>query len=209
MKKPLDTIKYILIVLTMILIIIFQNKIYNVFLIISIFCFLLGIIHIIEKKNTWILLEIMSITSIVSILLYKTDVLDFADTLTFYICLLLSTTLLAAEILAFIQISKIKKIYLDKVKAKVIDYEKVENTKINYVYPVYSYLIDDKEYVVISPQVYKKKIPKIDSEITILLNPKDPEDVYFEPPKLKRIFYLTSGIIAIILCIIVIIYLFR
>ena len=209
MKKVLDIIKYILIVLTMILIIIFQNKLYNVFLIISIFCFILGIIHIIEKKNTWILLEIISTSSIVSIILYKTDILNFADTLTFYICLITSTTLIAAVILSFYQTKQVRKIYTKEITATVIDYQKVENTKINYVQPIYSYTINKKEYCVICPAIYKKNIPKIDSERIILLNPKDNEDVYFEPPKLKKIFIITSGIVTSIICIIVIISLFK
>ena len=209
MKKILDIIQYALIVLTMLLIIIFQNKIFNVFIIVSSFCFLLGIIHIIEKKNTWILLEIISITSLISIILYKKNILSFGDTVTFYVCMILSTTLIAAVILAIIQISKLNKIYSQKVIAKVIDYDKVENTKINYVYPIYSYFIGKKEYCVISPQVYKKNIPKIDSELTIYVNPDDVEDVHFRPSNVKTIFYLIAGIITAIACIMVIIYLFK
>ena len=209
MKKILDIIKYILIVVTMLLIIIFQNKIYNVFLIISVFCFLLGIIHIIEKKRTWILLELLSLTSLISIILYKKNILDFGDTVTFYICLLLSTTLFSAIILVIIERYKNKKIYTMEVTAKVVDYEKVENTKIPYAYPIYSYFVDNKEYGVVSPKVYKKKFPEIDSEITLLLNPKDHEDVLFKPSNIKAFIYLISAIFSIIACIIVMIYLFK
>jgi hypothetical protein len=209
MKKILDIIKYILIVVTMILIIVFQNKIYNVFLVISVFCFILGIIHIIEKKRTWILLELLSLTSLISIILYKKDILDFGDTITFYMCLLLSTTLLSAIIVLFIDKTKNNKKYTMEVTAKVIDYEKVENTKIQYVYPIYSYFVDKKEYCVISPILYKKKFPEIDSELTIYVNPKDPGDIFFKPSNVRITLYLISAIFSIIACIVIIINLLK
>lgn len=208
MKKILSTIKYTLIVTTMILLIVFQKNLTYAFYIVSVFCSIMGILLLIEKNRLGLLLEIFSIDSFISVIVYKKGILSFASSITLFISAFLAMALLVSVIYVFITNNIINKIYTRKEKAKVIDYEKYPNSKKKYLMPIYQYRIKNKEYIVKYPSYLKNKIPKIDSECTLLVNPKDVEDVYFPVTKTKKITIILSGVFVIIICLIVIISLF-
>ena len=208
MEKILSNIKYVLVVILMILLLVFKDNIYNCFYVITIFCILLGIIYFIEKKEQWILMELFGVDSIMSVIFYKKDVLDFASTITFFISIFLLFSMLFATIKIILSLKNVKKDYQKVVEAEVAEYIENPNSKKKYYKVLYKYKIKKEEYYVESPILLKNNLPEIGSKKTLYLNEKDILDVYFPPPKLKAVLLIGSGVVSIIICLIVVIKLF-
>lgn len=207
MKKEtiLDTLSFIVGLVTILLVVFFKDKMNYLLFSLAIGGSLFGIILIMKKSNYGYLITSLGISLLGSVLLYRFNILDRPDAVTFMI---------TGSVFSLMVISMIFSVINDKVNKKecslliygeVVDLVKNSNTKDEYFQPIYEYVVDDKPYQVAYPKFLNKKIPDIGSKHKIYVNPKKHEDVYFEKEPIDKLYdYGISLLLAIVSLIIII-----
>ena len=207
MKKEtiLDTLSFIVGLVTILLVVFFKDKMNYLLFSLAIGGSLFGIILIMKKSNYGYLITSLGISLLGSVLLYRFNILDRPDAVTFMI---------TGSVFSLMVISMIFSVINDKVNKKecslliygeVVDLVKNSNTKDEYFQPIYEYVVDDKPYQVAHPKFLNKNIPDIGSKHKIYVNPKKHEDVYFEKEPIDKLYdYGISLLLAIVSLIIII-----
>lgn len=207
-QKIIDTMIYIIAIITVILILIFQTNKSMVLLIASIGGILLGLCFTIQNKKHGILIISLCISLLLSTILYKNKTLTLHNSLTFFISLSIASMLLITFIVEFINRKIISKIYTIKQQATVIDLKKYPNSKKEYYQPIYEYEIDNNIYHVEYPDYKQKFIPNIGDKKDIYIDPNNYEEIYFKPEIKDDLFKFFIGLILIIACLIILVGLF-
>lgn len=210
MKKTsiIDTCIYIVAVVMVILIAIFQNQLGVVFIVLSSGAFILGILALIKKQKYGFLACGCGIGGLLTYLVYNLKLLDFAESVTFMICISIVIVLFLTFIFSILNRRKVLREYNIEVEAEVIDLIRNVNTKKEYYKPVYKYEIKDMVYEVEAVGYINKFIPSIGDKKKILIKENDYGEVYFLPSKMQDIKDFCSILFLSLASILIIIYLF-
>lgn len=207
--KFLDTLAFIVGLVTAILAVIFKNNMSSVLFCVGIGGSSCGLLLILKKSNYGYLILSICLSILVTMILYTNKILDKADSITFMITG--SVFLLMAISMLFSILGEIanKKRYSLVVWGKVVDLKKNPNTTKEYYQPIYEYVIDDKTLEVAYPRFVNRFIPNVGDKHKIYINPLDKEDVYFEKEMLDKLYDYGVGLFLAIASLFIMISLFR
>ncbi len=185
--KILEWINFFVGVVFVLLIYVFRNNLFNVVAVASIGALVYGAISIIRNERYGYPLTSFGISIGVALILYHYDVLSRGEAFTFALMIGISLLMLITIIFTFINKKAMLSKYSMAVKAEVIDLLKNPNTNREFYQPIYQYTIDDEVYTVGALSYINKNIPSIGEKITLYVDPKDHEGVYFEKDKTTAI----------------------
>lgn len=205
--KIIDYLLYGVIIITVLVILIFQKSLANVFLGISICSIFLGVLLSLKGEKYGAGVSGFGIAGISSILLYRNCILDYSDSTTFMMASTLGLYSLLSIIFDIINVNVLNKKYSMMVVGKVIDLE-VSQSNNKFFKPVYGFEIDKDKYEVDYPMYISKGIPGIGDDMPIFVNPDNYEDVYFKRSLLMAIRVYAVSILLLIACIGIVISLF-
>jgi len=207
-NKVIDTIRFIVGVLTIILVFIFKDSLSIVGLIAGVGVSLYGVCSFLLGDKLGCVLLSLGLSLISSLGLYKLDVLPEFEAITFFICLSMILIVILAFIFEYINDKEMKKIHSLEVEAEVIDLLKNPNTNKEFYQPLYQYEINDVVMEVGMPGFLEKNLPKLGDKLKIYVNPEDNLDVYFEKNKSEKLYMFSIGLFFLIASIVIIITLF-
>lgn len=207
-EKILDSLSFVIVILTLIIMLIFKDNIIMVGIIAGVGSFLYGICNILKRNSMGCIFFSIGLSLVVTLLLYK-NVLDKGDSVTFMICL--STFLITVFTLIFMYFNDkaIFKQYDIEVEGKVVDLIKNPNTKQEYYQVVYEYELKGKVYSVATPGYIDKNIPSIGDKTKIYVDSKDIENVYFDKTKKQKVYNILLCVFLMIVSLVILINLFR
>lgn len=208
-KKILDNLSFGVVVISLLLIVVFKDKVQTMLFIASGGFILYGILAFLDGNRYGVVSLGCGISLFGTMLLYINEVLDKVDSITFIVCMSMSMIIVISYVFMFINEKAIFKKYSLIVEAEVVDLEKNPNTKKEYYSPVYAYSLKNKDYLVNLPYYINRNIPKIGDKIKLYVDPDDNLDVYFDKNLFNKIRYWGSGIVLIVVCIGIIVSLFR
>lgn len=207
-KKILETLKFVIGIITLILVVIFQNNIVTVGYIGGIGVALYGICAFLYGDKIGYVLTSLGVSLVSSLSIYKFDILPKFESITFFMCLSMALIVILAFVFEYLSEKEYKKTHSLEIYAEVIDLIKNPNTKKEYYQPLFAYVVDGEELVVGLPGYIDKGIPSLGEKQRIYVNPKDATDVYFEKRKSDKLYMLAVGLFLLIASIIIIITLF-
>lgn len=208
-KNPvLDTLIYIVALIMVILVVIFQNKLSMVFVVLAVGALILGILTFLKKEKSGFLACGIGIGGVITYFIYNAHLLDFAKAVTFMICISIFIILIFTFIFSILNRKKVMKEYNTQIEAEVIDLERNLNTKKEYYKPIYRYLFKGMFYEVENKVYLNKHVPNIGDKKRILINNEKPSEVYFLPSKLQDIKDLCTILFLLIASLLIIVYLF-
>ncbi len=185
--KILDSLAFIIGVLTVILVALLSKNIIMMGIVGGIGAFSFGLINILRKNNYGYILASCGLGCTISLLLYKYHILDRADAIMFMVCSSTFLLMFISFIFDFINNKELAKIYNMEIKGVVVDLVKNHNTKKDYYQVVYEYEIDNKIYKVERPGFINKNIPNIGDDGKIYVDSHDYTNVYFKKSKKERL----------------------
>lgn len=207
-NKILDTIKFIIGVVTIILVLVFQTNMMLAAFIGSIGLSLYGILSCILGNKYGYLFTSLGISLCVALGIYKIGLLPKFESITFFMCMSLSLFIVIAFVFEIINEKQMLLVHDMEVEGFVVDLVLNPNTKKEYYQPIYQYEVDGETYVVGTPGYIEKDIPRIGDLIKLHVNSKDVTDVYFSKTLKEKIHMASLGIFLIVVSIIIIITLF-
>jgi hypothetical protein len=207
-NKMLDTIRFIIGVVTLILVFIFKKSLSDVGLIAGVGVTLYGICSLLMKEKLGYIFSGIGCSLFISILIFKLGILPQFESMTLFMCLSLSLIIVISMIFDKVADTDFKKTHSLTVEATVIDLVKNPNTNKEFYQPIYEYEVDGVVMNVGAPGYYEKRIPKLGDKLIIYVNPEDALDVYFEERKSDKLYHLAVGLFLLIASIIIIITLF-
>ena len=189
MKKDniLDTLSFIIGLVTIILVVVFRNSYTTVFIIASIGSLLYGVLSIINKNNYGYLFTSLGLSLLITMILYMNNVLDRFDSVTFMITGSVFSLMIITLVFDFIKRKNELKKYSLIVEGTVVDLIKNPNTTKEYFQPVYEYILDNEVFQVSLPRYINKFIPNVGDKLKIYVNPDNMEEVYFDKSKKEKI----------------------
>lgn len=207
-EKILDSLSFIFGAITIVVAVILKDNIVLAGIVAGIGAFLYGLCKALNKNTYGYIFISVGIGLSLSLFLYKLDVFDRPDALTFMICSSTFLLMLVTFIFDYLNRRSIFRQYSLKISAEVIDLEKNPNTKKDYFQVICGYEVDEKYYTVGSPGYINKFIPKIGDKINIYVDPDEPVNVYFDKDIKEKIYDTLLGLFLMIASIIIIITLF-
>ncbi len=207
-NKIIETLKFIVIIVTLLLIVVFQNSLSTAAIIGGVGVTLYGICVFLLKDKLGYVFTGLGISLISSMAIYKLDILPKFESITFFICLSMSLIVILSFIFEYITAKEYKRVHSLEIEAEVIDLIKNPNTKKEFYQPLFAYNVDGEELVVGLPGYIDKGIPKLGDKQKIYVNPNDSLDVYFEKRKNDKLYMLAVGLFFLIASVIIIITLF-
>lgn len=207
-KKILENASFVVGLLTVIGIFIFKDSLMKAAIVGGIGVIIYGFVSCLNSNRLGILFMSIGSSLVCAVSLYKYDVLDKFDAITFFFCMSMALMVVIAILFEIFNVRAMLKSHSLKVDAKVVDLLKNPNTKKEYYQPVYEYIIGKDVYTVGLPGYLEKNLPKLGDTIKLNVNPDDKEDVYFEKRKSDNIHMLLVGLFFLIASIIIIISLF-
>lgn len=207
-KKIFETLKFLIGIITLLLIVIFQNNIVTVGYIAGIGFSLYGVCAFLYGDKVGYLFTSLGISLVSSLLIYKFDVLPKFESITFFFCLSMCLIAILSLIFEYFREKEYKKVHSLEVDAEVIDLIKNPNTKKEFYQPLFAYNVNGEELVVGLPGYIDKGIPNLGEKQKICVNPNDVTDVYFEKRKSEKLYMLAVSLFFIIASVIIIVTLF-
>ena len=207
-NKIVDTIRFIVGAVTVILVFIFKDSLSTAGLIGSVGLLIYGVTSLLMKDRLGYVYSGLGISLFSSILIYKFKLLPQFESITFFMCLSLSLIIVISLMFDEVTDREFKKKHSLKVEATVIDLVKNPNTNREFYQPIYEYEVNDVVMEVGAPGYYEKRIPKLGDKLIIFVNPEDPLDVYFEKAKRDKIYSIAVGTFLLVASIAIIISLF-
>ncbi len=207
-NKILDTLKFIIGVVTLILVFVFKDSLSVSGLIGGIGVSLYGLCSFLLGDKVGYILTGLGISLVSSLSIFKVGVLPEFEAVTFFICLSMILIVILAFIFEYVSDKDMKKKHSLEVEAEVIDLIKNPNTTKEFYQPLYQYVVDDVVMEVGAPGYLEKGLPKLGDKLKIYVNPKDALDVYFEKRKSDKLYMLAMGLFFLVASIIIIITLF-
>lgn len=207
-KKILDSVSYMIIVVTLLLIVVFQNNGQVMLFIGAGGILLYGLVSCLQLNKYGTLFLGCGGSLLITMILYTTGYFDKLDSITFMITLSMMLISVISLIFMYFDDKNILKKYTLIVEGEVIDLEKNPNTKKDYYRPVYIYNVDDMGYEVVPPYYFSKNIPKIGDTLKIYVNPQEHGEVYFPKDLLTKIKLWGAGIGMFIISFVILITLF-
>ena len=211
MKKGriIDAIIFILLTLYAISIIFLQKELKILFFVTGLVLIIVGFLYALNKKKISVLLMGIGASIVITSILYRNGVIDFADSVLFFLNISFVVIIFLTIIVMTINKIIIRKTYEVKQQAFVIDLIKSKETKKEYYMPVYKYTYKTKDYYVEALCYINKKIPNIGDSIDILVSKKDPKNIYILPKK-KQVIIDYLGLTGLLIVgILILISLFR
>lgn len=206
--KLVDTISFIVVVLTLVLAVVFKSSMNIVAIIVGAGSFLYGIMAVIKKENYGFLLTALGLSLVISALVYRFNLLDLAYSIMFMFALCFGLFMIIILFYDIFSKKFILKKYDVKIEAEVSDLIRNPNFKKEYYTVVYSYTYNNNVYTVNHPALVSKNIPSLKDKMNLLISSSDPLDVYFEKPKNRVIKDTIIELFFIIACTAIIISLF-
>lgn len=207
-NKILDGILGLLVLALVILLVVFRTNYDALLYSASILGVLIGILFVLKKASYGYLIISVSGSLLLSTIFYYSKILIFNDCVTFMICSSVALLMFFSTVFDYIIKKAIKGKYSLEVIAKVIDLEKNRNVQKECYAPVYEYEVNGTIYEIVAPYFLDKNIPSIGDELTVRVDPKVPEHVYFNKELKEEIKEKVVSIILMVVCIIIIIGLF-
>lgn len=208
MKKVIDGITGLLILVLVILIAVFKDNLSIVALCTGIIGTIIGICLMIKKSEHGILMLSITISLLIGTILYLTDLFVYEDSLTFTI----SSSVLLLTLLSLIRDGLIKKAMMLKfdtlVKGIVIDLIPNKNVSKECYIPLYEYEINGLKYEIEYYKSLDKNIPDIGDEISFRIDSNEPTEVYFIKSFIEEFKFKIVGIVTIIVCLLILVSLF-
>lgn len=210
MKKEtlIDNLSFVVGVLTVLLVVVLKDNLVNAFIVAGVGAFLYGLLKALKKNSYGYILMSVGIGTSLALIIYKFEILNRSDSLTFMICVSTNLLMLVTFIFDYINRKEIFKIYDLKVEAEVANLVKNPNTNKEYYQVICEYTIDDKIYTVGSPGFINKFIPKIGDKVMLYVDSKDYENVYFDKNKKEKIYDIGLGLFLILATLIILLFLF-
>ncbi|MBE6146547.1 MAG: hypothetical protein E7171_08035 [Firmicutes bacterium] len=207
-NKIIDSIRFTIGVVTLILVFIFKSNLSTVGLVAGVGVALYGVCSLLMGERLGYVFSGLGSSLFISIIIYKMKILPQFESITFFMCLSLSLIVIISIIFDEITDKEMKKKHSLEVESTVIDLVKNPNTNKEFYQPIYEYVIDDVVMEVGAPGYYEKRIPKLGDKLIIYVNPEDHLDVYFEKGKRDKIYNIAVGLFLLIASIVIIISLF-
>lgn len=207
-NKMLDTIRFIIGVITVILVFMFKKNLGDVGLISGIGLTLYGICSLLMKERLGYIFSGLGSSLFISVLIFKIGVLPQFESITFFMCLSLALIIVVSIVFDVVTDRNFKQKHSLEVEAVVIDLVKNHNTNKEFYQPVYEYEVDGVVMNVGAPGYYEKRIPKLGDKLMIYVNPHDVLDVYFEERKSDKSYHLAVSLFLFVASIVIIITLF-
>lgn len=207
-NKILDVIIGIIGIAIAILFIIFKDNYQVLLYCMSSLGILIGICFVLKKANYGYLIVSICGSLLLSTIFYYNKILGFNDCVTFMICGSVALVMFFTTIFDYLIKKGIKMKYSLNVVARVIDLEKNRNVSKECYAPVYEYMVDDQYYEIVAPYYLDKNIPSIGDELNLRVDPKEPEQVYFDKSLTEEIKDKVVAIFLMVVCVIIIIGLF-
>lgn len=207
-NKIIDSIRFTIGVVTLILVFIFKSNLSTVGLVAGVGVALYGVCSLLMGERLGYVFSGLGTSLFISIVIYKMKILPQFESITFFMCLSLSLIVIISIIFDEITDKEMKKKHSLEVESTVIDLVKNPNTNKEFYQPIYEYVIDDVVMEVGAPGYYEKRIPKLGDKLIIYVNPEDHLDVYFEKGKRDKIYNIAVGLFLLIASIVIIISLF-
>ncbi|MBR6821023.1 MAG: hypothetical protein IKM55_02230 [Bacilli bacterium] len=207
-NKIIDSIRFTIGVVTLILVFIFKSNLSTVGLVAGVGVALYGVCSLLMGERLGYVFSGLGSSLFISIVIYKMKILPQFESITFFMCLSLSLIVIISIIFDEITDKEMKKKHSLEVESTVIDLVKNPNTNKEFYQPIYEYVIDDVVMEVGAPGYYEKRIPKLGDKLIIYVNPEDHLDVYFEKGKRDKIYNIAVGLFLLIASIVIIISLF-
>ena len=207
-NKIIDSIRFTIGVVTLILVFIFKSNLSTVGLVAGVGVALYGVCSLLMGERLGYVFSGLGSSLFISIVIYKMKILPQFESITFFMCLSLSLIFIISIIFDEITDKEMKKKHSLEVESTVIDLVKNPNTNKEFYQPIYEYVIDDVVMEVGAPGYYEKRIPKLGDKLIIYVNPEDHLDVYFEKGKRDKIYNIAVGLFLLIASIVIIISLF-
>ena len=207
-NKIIDSIRFTIGVVTLILVFIFKSNLSTVGLVAGIGVALCGFCSLLMGERLVYVFSGLGSSLFISMIIYKMKLLPQFESITFFMCLSLSLIVFIYFIFDKITDKDMKKKHSLEVESTVIDLVKNPNTNKEFYQPIYEYEIDDVVMEVGAPGYYEKRIPKLGDKLKIYVNPENHLDEYFESGKRDRIYNIAVGLFLLIASIVIIISLF-
>ena len=207
-NKIIDSIRFTIGVVTLILVFIFKSNLSTVGLVAGIGVALCGFCSLLMGERLGYVFSGLGSSLFISMIIYKMKLLPQFESVTFFMCLSLSLIVIISIIFDKITDKDMKKKHSLEVESTVIDLVKNPNTNKEFYQPIYEYVIDDVVMEAGAPGYYEKRIPKLGDKLKIYVNPENHLDVYFESGKRDRIYNIAVGLFLLIASIVIIISLF-
>ncbi len=207
-NKILDTLKFIIGVVTLILVFVFKDSLSVSGLIGGIGVSLYGLCSFLLGDKVGYILTGLGISLVSSLSIFKVGILPEFEAVTFFICLSMILIVILAFVFEYVSDKDMKKKHSLEVEAEVIDLIKNPNTTKEFYQPLYQYVVDDVVMEVGAPGYLEKGLPKLGDKLKIYVNPKDALDVYFEKRKSDKLYMLAMGLFFLVASIIIIVTLF-
>lgn len=207
-NKIIDSIRFTIGVVTLILVFIFKSNLSTVGLVAGVGVALYGVCSLLMGERLGYVFSGLGSSLFISMIIYKMKLLPQFESITFFMCLSLSLIVIISIIFDEVTDKDMKKKHSLEVESTVIDLVKNPNTNKDFYQPIYEYVIDDVVMEVGAPGYYEKRIPKLGDKLKIYVNPEDHLDVYFEKGKRDKIYNIAVGLFLLIASIVIIISLF-
>ena len=202
-REIISNICFVLIVIALIVIMIYQKNPKVLVYAISAVLFLYGLSTVVKQNVLGYISICLGASLLVSGTLYFTGVFNLFKSFTFMLCSSVFLLMAIVLIFAYIKRKLIKEAYELVVEATVVDLIPNENTRAKYYQPYYKYQVDDHDYSVLFPVFINKHIPKIGDRVLIRVDKEDHQNVYFEKEKMEVIIDVASIVLLLVLSFIV------
>ena len=203
-NKLTDNLTYIIGLITIILVVVLSKHMINSIIVGGIGAALYGVASIMKKERTGFLVLSLGVGATISALLYRVDVFDKFKAIQFMIGISVLLLMILSGVFLIIKNRDIKKKYDLIVEATVVDLETDSNTKKEYYKPVYQYEVNGQNYDVAYPTFINKHIPSIGDKVKLMVESKDPLNVYFEESINMKIYNIATIIFLLLVAIFVI-----
>lgn len=207
-NKIIDTLKFIIGVITVILVVVFKDNLSTAGLVGGIGVALYGVCSFLLGDKLGYIFTSLGVSLVSALSIYKLDILEQFESVTFFICLAMALIVIFSLIFEYITDKNFKKIHSLEVEAEVIDLFKNPNTTKEFYQPIYAYRVGKQDLEVGAPGFYDKGLPKLGDKLKIYVNPNDNLDVYFEKKMADKLHFFAVGAFFLVASIVIIITLF-
>ena len=207
MKKEnlISNLGFVLIVIDLIVIFIFQKNAKIVLFAIAIGLLIYGIMSIFKKNVYGYITTCLSISLSLSGIFYFSKIFDLAKAFTFMISSSVFILMALTLCLSIYKKKVIDREFALSIEAEVIELLNNPNTDSKFYQPLYKYNIEGHEYTVPFPAFVSKNIPKIGDRQIIRVDERDHQNVYFEKRPIEKaadyfmiVFFLVVSLIIMI-----------
>lgn len=207
-EKIIDNLAFVVGTITVLLAVALKDNLVLMGIVAGSGAIVFGILKAINKNNVGYVFLSIGSGLVLALSLYKGEVLEKPDSLTFMICASTFLLMFVTFIFDYLNRKEIFKVYKLKVEAEVIDLVLNPNTNKEYYQVIYGYEIDGKYYQVGTPGYNDKFIPKLGDQLTIYVEENDHESVYFDKDKKEKIYDTLLGLFLMVASLVIMITLF-